>query len=42
MGRLIHHSLFVITQRRTQLRRDIACLSDSVHATFNVLLNARR
>jgi hypothetical protein len=42
MGRLIHHSLFVITQRRTQLRADIAYLSNSVHASFRVLLDNRR
>ena len=33
-GRLIQHSQFVTTQRRTQLRSDIAQLSDSVHAAF--------
>jgi hypothetical protein len=42
MGRLIHHSLFVITQRRTQLRADIAYLSNSIHASFRVLLDNRR
>lgn len=42
MGRLIQHSLFVITQRRTQLRTDIAYLSDTVHAAFCAMLDARR
>ena len=42
MGRLIQHSLFVTTQRRTQLRMDIAYLSDSVHAAFCAMLDGRR
>jgi hypothetical protein len=42
MGRLIHHSLFVITQRRTQLRTDIASLSNSVHTSFSVLIDTLR
>lgn len=42
MGRLIQHSLFVVTQRRTQLRRDIAYLSDTIATSFAALLDARR
>jgi hypothetical protein len=38
-GRLIQHSLFIRTQRRTQLRTDIAYLSDAVHRSFRALLN---
>jgi hypothetical protein len=33
-GRLLEHSLFVTTQRRTQLRADLIELSDTVHAAF--------
>lgn len=36
-GRLIEHSLFVITQRKSQLRCDIRELSDSVQAAFGQL-----
>jgi hypothetical protein len=42
MGRLIHHSLFVITQRRARLRTDIASLGDTVHTSFSALLDAHR
>ena len=40
-GRLIQHSLFVTTQRRTQLRTDIAVLSDAVHHVFSALIDNR-
>jgi hypothetical protein len=33
-GRLVEHSLFVTTQRRTQLRADLTELTDTVHAAF--------
>ena len=33
-GRLLEHSLFVTTQRRTKLRGDIAELTQSAHAAF--------
>ena len=36
-GRLVQHSLFVMTQRRTQLRTAIADLSDAVHTTFRTI-----
>lgn len=42
MGRLIQHSLFVVTQQRTRLRTDIAYLSDAVQKSFCALLDARR
>jgi hypothetical protein len=38
---LIQHSLFVTTQRRTQLRTDIAVLSDAVHHVFSALIDNR-
>jgi hypothetical protein len=31
---LLEHSLFVTTQRRTQLRADLTELADTVHAAF--------
>jgi hypothetical protein len=33
-GRLIEHSLFVTTQRRTQLRSDLTELTSAAHAAF--------
>jgi hypothetical protein len=36
-GRLVQHSLFVMTQRRTQLRTAIADLSDAVHTAFRTI-----
>lgn len=36
-GRLIEHSVFAVTQQRTQLRSDIKELSDSVQAAFGQL-----
>jgi hypothetical protein len=36
-SRLVQHSLFVMTQRRTQLRTAIADLSDAVHTAFCAL-----
>jgi hypothetical protein len=41
-GRLIQHSLFVTTQRRSQLNTDIAYLSEVVHNSFCALLDAWR
>jgi hypothetical protein len=41
-GRLVEHSLFVMTQCRTQLRDDITELSDAVHAAVFALLNRFR
>ena len=40
-GLLIQHSLFITSQRRTQLRADIADLSDTVHTSFCTLLHTR-
>ncbi|WP_044095789.1 hypothetical protein [Mycobacterium canetti] len=40
-GRLVQHTLFVVTRRRTQLRSDIAYLSDTVAGAFCALLDAR-
>ncbi|WP_041180994.1 hypothetical protein [Mycobacterium canetti] len=39
-GRLVQHTLFVVTRRRTQLRSDIAYLSDTVTDAFCALLDA--
>ncbi|WP_201793437.1 hypothetical protein [Mycobacterium avium] len=39
MGRLIQHSLFVATQRRTQLRTDIRYLSDAIAKSFGDLVD---
>ena len=40
-GRLIQHSLLVTTQRRTQLRTDIAVLSDTIHRAFCAMIDTR-
>ncbi len=40
-GRLVQHSLFVVTRRRTQLRTDIAYLTDTVANAFWAFLDAR-
>jgi hypothetical protein len=41
-GRLVQHSFFVTTQRRTQLRTDVAYFSEVVHNSFCALLDTRR
>ncbi|GAB7144037.1 hypothetical protein [Mycobacterium riyadhense] len=41
MGRLLQHNLFVVSQRRTHLRRDITYLSDTVANSFGALLDSR-
>ncbi|MHA7650058.1 hypothetical protein ACX9NE_09970 [Mycobacterium sp. ML4] len=40
-GLLVQHSLFVVTRRRTQLRTDIADLTDTAANAFSAFLDAR-